>query len=72
MPEKNYKEILKGIRVRYSVVVFLLFGFLLGGILYSAFHIQFVEGAAWSEWKEKQVRDSVEVAPSRGDRKSVV
>lgn len=67
MPENNYKEILKGIRVRYSVVVFLLFGFLLGGILYSAFHIQFVEGAAWSEWKEKQVRDSVEVAPSRGN-----
>ncbi len=67
MPEKTYKDILKGIRVRYSVVVILFFGIMLLGIVSSVFHIQFVEGEAWTKWKEKQVRDSVEVAASRGN-----
>ena len=67
MAENNYNDILKGMRVRYSVAVFLLFGVMLCGILFSAFHIQFAEGEAWTKWKEQQVRDSVEVAPTRGN-----
>ncbi len=65
--KSNYSDVLKAYGRRYTLVTVLLFGCMLVGILLSVFHIQFVEGEAWTKWKDRQVRDSVEVAPERGN-----
>ena len=67
MNERTGEEISKGIRKRYLIIVVLCFGVMLFGILYAAFHIQFAEGAAWAEWKNKQQRENVVVPASRGN-----
>ena len=67
MNERTGEEISKGIRKRYLIIVVLCFGVMLFGILYAALHIQFAEGAAWAEWKNKQQRENVVVPASRGN-----
>ncbi len=60
------KKQLNSIRYRYIAVVAVLL-LMVPALLYSIVRIQFVEGQAWRKWKEKQSRDSIEVAPLRGN-----
>ena len=67
MDEQTGEDITKGIRKRYLIIVILCFSVMLFGIIFAAFHIQFAEGAAWAEWKNKQQRENVVVPAGRGN-----
>jgi cell division protein FtsI (penicillin-binding protein 3) len=67
MDEQTGEDITRGIRKRYLIIVILCFSVMLFGIIFAAFHIQFAEGAAWAEWKNKQQRENVVVPAGRGN-----
>ncbi|MDD2560011.1 MAG: penicillin-binding protein 2, partial [Bacteroidales bacterium] len=67
MSEYTGEDISKGIRKRYLIIVILCFSIMLFGIISAAFHIQFAEGAAWTEWKNKQQRENEVVPANRGN-----